>query len=125
MKTFKKITVVLTVVISLTLISMTMDKTPNSEAYLQITLKVDPENRQAAAGVYVKYKTPFLKQIKGAVSKNLLIRNDDVQVLHGFTSEENAKAYLSTALFAQDIVSELKPYLTAAPEIKIYSVFGK
>jgi hypothetical protein len=49
-------------------------------AYLQITLDISNENRMAAAGVYQKYKTPFLTTIDGATSKELLIRDQDVQV---------------------------------------------
>ena len=46
-----------------------------------------------------KYKDPFLKQIKGATSKELLLRAEDVQVIHGFESEADAKACLSSELF--------------------------
>ena len=91
-------------------------------AFLQITLTVKSENRGAAAAVYAKYKQPFLDGIAGAKSKELLIRNEDVQVLHGFDSEENAQAYLSTDIFSNDVVGELKPLLEADPEIRIYSV---
>ncbi len=94
-----------------------------TNAYLEITLDVTAENRSNAGGVYVKYKKPFLEQIKGATSKDLLIRTDDVQVLHGFESEADAKAYLSTDIFQNDVVRELKPYLESDPEIRIYSVF--
>lgn len=106
----------------LTLTSMTMDK-KETNAYLEITLDIKPENRGSAAGVYLKYKEPFLKQIDGATSKELLIRTEDVQVLHGFESEEQAKAYLTTKLFENDVVRELKPFLESNPEIRIYSVF--
>ncbi len=92
-------------------------------AYLEITLKVNEADRGAAAGVYVKYKEPFLKQIKGAVSKELLIRTDDVQVLHGFKTQAEAEAYLKSELFNNDVVTALKPYLQASPEVRIYSVF--
>ncbi len=73
--------------------------------------------------MYVRYKTPFLEQIKGASSKDLLMRTDDVQVLHGFETEEDAQAYLTTDIFQNDVVRELKPYLESDPEIRIYSVF--
>lgn len=106
----------------LTLTSMTMDK-KETNAYLEITLEIKDENRGSAAGVYIKYKQPFLKQINGATSKELLIRTEDVQVLHGFESEEEAKAYLTTKLFENDVVRELKPFLESNPEIRIYSVF--
>jgi hypothetical protein len=66
--------------------------------YLQITLKIAPANRPAAAGVYQRYKTPFLRTIAGAKSKELLVRDEDVEVLHG----------------------ALKPLLDAAPDVRIY-----
>jgi hypothetical protein len=91
-------------------------------AYLEITLKVSNANRPAAAGVYKQYKEPFLKQIKGAQSKELLIRDEDVQVLHGFASVADANSYLKSDLFTQDVVKELSPYLDAAPEVRIYEV---
>ena len=94
-----------------------------TNAYLEITLDIKSENRENAGGVYVKYKDPFLKQIKGATSKELLLRAEDVQVLHGFESEADAKAYLSSELFENDVVRELKPYLESNPEIRVYSVF--
>ena len=99
-----------------------MDK-KETNAYLEITLDVKADNRSKAGGVYVKYKTPFLEQIKGATSKELLLRTDDVQVLHGFESESDAEAYLSTDIFQNDVVGELKPYLESDPEIRIYSAF--
>lgn len=106
-----------------TLTSMKMDKKEKTNAFLEITLDISDDNRAAAAGVYLKYKAPFLKQIEGATSKELLLRAEDVQVLHGFESEDNAKAYLSTDLFENDVVRELKPYLQSDPEIRIYSAF--
>jgi len=94
-----------------------------TKAYLEITLDIKSENRENASGVYAKYKAPFLKQIKGATSKELLLRTEDVQVLHGFESEADAKAYLSSELFENDVVRELKPYLESNPEIRVYSAF--
>ena len=92
-------------------------------AILEITLDVKAKNRSNAGGVYVKYKSPFLEQIKGATSKELLLRAEDVQVFHGFESEADANAYLTTDIFQNDVVRELKPYLESSPEIRIYSVF--
>ena len=88
--------------------------------YLQITLKVASSNRPAAAGVYQQYKAPFLRTIAGAKSKELLVRDDDVQVLHGFDTVEQANAYLKTTLFSSDIVNALGPLLEAAPDIRVY-----
>lgn len=90
-------------------------------SFLEITLKVEPKNRAAAADVYKKYKAPFLKTVPGAVSKQLLIRDEDVQVLHGFDTAEHAAEYLKSALFNQDVVAALKPLLLAAPEVRVYS----
>ncbi len=91
------------------------------KVYLEITLKVDPQDRAAAGAVYTKYKKPFLTKIPGATSKELLIRDDDVQVLHGFATRQQAEAYLSSDLFTKDVVAELKPLLKADPEVRIYS----
>jgi hypothetical protein len=91
-----------------------------SMTYLQITLTVAPHNRPAAAAIYQRYRAPFLDTIAGARSKELLVRDDDVQVLHGFETLEQANAYLKTRLFAADIVSALQPLLAAAPDIRIY-----
>ncbi len=88
--------------------------------YLQVTLKVADKNREAAAGVYTEYKEPFLSTIPGAQSKSLLVRKEDVQVLHGFSSMEAAESYLASDLFTKDVVNALTPLLNAAPEIRIY-----
>jgi hypothetical protein len=88
--------------------------------YLQITLKIAPANRPAAADVYQRYKAPFLETIAGAKSKELLIGDHDVQVLHGFDTEEQADAYLKTGLFTCDVVAALKPLLDAAPDVRLY-----
>ena len=90
------------------------------QTYLQITLKVADKNREAAAGVYTKYKAPFLDTVSGAESKSLLVRDEDVQVLHGFSSKEAAESYLKSDIFTNDVVSELGPLLDADPEVRIY-----
>lgn len=93
-----------------------------AKAFLEITLNIKPENRGTAAGVYGKYKDAFLTKIDGALSKDLLVRDEDVQVLHGFDSFENANEYLKTELFEKDVVRELSPLLESNPEIRIYLV---
>lgn len=90
--------------------------------YLEITLKVRADRRPAAAEVYGRYKDPFLTTIAGARSKELLVRDDDVQVLHGFDSEANAQAYLRTSLFERDVKSALAPLLDDAPDVRVYAV---
>lgn len=92
------------------------------KAYLQITMKISNDNRPAVAKVYTDYRQPFLDTIKGALTKDLLIRDEDVQVLHGFDSTENAQAYLSSELFQNDVFVGLKPLWDADPEVKIYTV---
>lgn len=96
-------------------------KMATQSAYLQITLDIAPDNRAAAAAVYMKYKKPFLAQIPGARSKQLLVRDEDVQVLHGFDTTAHANAYLKSKLFNDDVVVELKPLLRSAPEVRVYS----
>ena len=89
--------------------------------YLQISLNVAAKDRPAAAAIYSRFKGPFLAQASGAKSKDLLIRDEDVQVLHGFDSVANAKAYLASALFTQDVVTALKPLLQSAPDVRVYA----
>lgn len=68
------------------------------------------------AGLY-----QFTSAADSAKSKELLIRDDDVQVLHGFGSRADAEAYLKSELFNKDVVVALKPLLKAAPEVRIYT----
>ncbi|MCB8563813.1 hypothetical protein [Fusobacterium ulcerans] len=91
-----------------------------AKAFLEITMVITETTRPAAAKVYNDYREPFLKEIKGAVSKDLLIRDEDVQVLHGFDSVENAKAYLDSEMFKNDVFVGLKPLWSADPEVRIY-----
>lgn len=90
--------------------------------YLQITLNIPAERRPAAVQVYERYKAPFLTEIEGARSKSLLVRDDDVQVLHGFDSTEHARAYLGSQLFERDVVGALSPLLAGPPEVRVYAV---
>ena len=89
--------------------------------YLQVNLDVAAKDRAAAAAIYEQYKQPFLKQVSGARSKELLVRREDVQVLHGFESAEQARAYLASALIINDIATALKPLLRRDPDIRIYA----
>jgi hypothetical protein len=91
-----------------------------TKAFLEITLKISPDKRAQAGGVYTKYRQPFLSSIPGAKSKELLLRAEDVQVLHGFDSKANAESYLGSTLFQNDVVAALAPCLSAEPEIRIY-----
>lgn len=93
-------------------------------AFLQITMNIKESDRAAAAAVYNKYRQPFLDGIHGATSKQLLVRENDVQVLHGFASVADAENYLKSDLFTQDVFVELKPYFQSDPDVRIYSVVG-
>lgn len=91
-------------------------------AYLEITMKIKEENRPAAAKVYTDYRQPFLDTISGALTKDLLVRDEDVQVLHGFDSAEHAQAYLESEMFKKDVFVGLKPLWSSDPDVRIYSV---
>ena len=92
------------------------------KAYLQVIMTINPENRAAAAKVYTDYRQPFLDTIDGALTKELLIRDEDVQVVHGFDSMEHAQAYLNTSLFKEKVAPGLQPTWSADPDIRFYTV---
>ncbi len=89
-------------------------------AMLEITLRISEANRPAAVAIYTEFKEPFLTTIPGAELKTLLVRAEDVQVLHGFDTVEHAQAYLDSDLFTKDVVVKLAPLLDADPEVRIY-----
>jgi len=93
-----------------------------NKAYLEITMKVSDADRPKAGAVYAKYRAPFLETVPGAESKNLLVRAEDVQVIHSFDSRPSAERYLKSSLFGNDIVNELRPLLNADPDIRIYEL---
>ena len=92
------------------------------KAYLEITLTISNENRPAAEKVYADYRRPFLDTIEGALTKTLLVRDEDVQVLHGFDSVQHAQAYLSSEMFKSDVFAGLQPLWHGVPEVRIYTV---
>jgi heme-degrading monooxygenase HmoA len=92
------------------------------KAYLEAIMTINPENRPAAAEVYSTYRQPFLDEIEGALTKELLVRDEDVQVIHGFDSIEHAKAYLESNLFTQKVAPALQKTWAADPDIRIYEV---
>ncbi len=95
-----------------------------NSAFLEITMRIPKDKRSQAAKVYFDYREPFLSLIEGAVSKNLLVREEDVQVLHGFKSIEHAKSYLSSEMFKNDVFTGLSPLWEQDPEIRIFEVMG-
>lgn len=92
------------------------------KAYLEAIMTINPEDRAAAAEVYTTYRQPFLDGIEGALTKELLVRDKDVQVIHGFDSLEHARAYLESDLFTQKVAPALAPTWAAEPDIRIYEV---
>jgi hypothetical protein len=50
----------------------------------------------------------------------LLVRDEDVEVLHGFDTAEQANAYIRSHLFTSHVVGALKPLLDAEPDVRIY-----
>ncbi|WP_368385920.1 hypothetical protein [Streptococcus anginosus] len=92
------------------------------KAYLQITLDIPNESLPAVAKVYNDYRKPFLDTIEGAVIKNLLIRTEDVQVLHGFDSVEHAQNYLQSDMFKNDVFVGLQPLWKQDPDVRIYGL---
>ncbi len=93
-----------------------------AKAYLQVTMKIPAENRPAASKVYTDYRQPFLQTIPGAVSKQLLVRDEDVQVLHGFDSVAHAQAYLKSEMFTKHVYPGLAKTWEGQPEVRIFSV---
>lgn len=92
-------------------------------ASLQITMKIDSRYRSEAVEVYSRFKRPFLETIPGAKTKEFLVRDEDVQVHHGFATAADAENYLSSTFFNKDVLTSLKPYLAAQPDIRIYTSF--
>ena len=43
-----------------------------------------------------------------------------MQVLHGFETAADAKAYLASELFTRDVVAGLTPLLNTAPDVRVY-----
>ena len=78
------------------------------KAYLQIALYV----KNTGTVVYARYKEPFLKTIAGAKSKELFVRDEDVQALHGFGSMERANAYLKPNFLKKTSFESLSRCLT-------------
>ena len=69
-------------------------------------------SKTQAQAFYAKYKESFLKTIAGAKSKELLVRDEDVQVLHGFGSVGRANAYLKPNFLKKTSCASLARCLT-------------
>ncbi|WP_225828256.1 hypothetical protein [Streptomyces naphthomycinicus] len=54
------------------------------------------------------------------VGRELLVRAEDVQGLHGFEAAADARTYLSGELFTRDVTGALSPLLEAAPDVRVH-----
>jgi len=52
-----------------------------------------------------------------------LVRDENIQVLHGFDPSSDTQVYLKSDIFNNDVLKELASLLEDAPEVRIYSVF--
>ncbi|WP_295730779.1 hypothetical protein [uncultured Limosilactobacillus sp.] len=94
------------------------------KAYLQVTMVIPEKNREAAAKFYTDYREPLFKTIPGAETKQLLVRDEYVQVLHGFDLVEHAKAHLKSDMFTKHVFPGLKPTWSSDPAVCILAVAG-
>lgn len=92
------------------------------KAYLDISLTIEGLDRAGITAVYNLYKEPFLATAKGALCNELWVHIEDVRILHGFSSLEDAQGYLVSKLFNTDFITSLKPYMIGNPNVKIYQV---
>lgn len=93
-----------------------------TNVFVEISLQINSADRPTFKTIYKKYRTLFMESVVGGKSKELLIREEDAQVLLGFDTFENATNYLTSKLFTNDVVGELKPLLQASPDVRIYSI---
>jgi len=93
-----------------------------AKAYLDIILTIQGLDRAGVTAVYNLYKEPFLKTVNGALSDELLIHIDDLRILQGFKSREDAQCYFLSKFCTSDFITSLKPDIIGNPNVKIYEV---
>lgn len=95
---------------------------PAVRAYLQITLEI-PEGRreEAITRVYLPNRQRFLDRIEGAVSMDLLLRPEDVQILIGFDTLDRARAYLEGPS-GREITAQFAEYAGKRQAAALYTV---
>ena len=95
---------------------------PAIRSFLQITLVVPtPKREEAITKVFLPGRQRFLDRIPGAVTMDLLVREEDLQVLHGFDTMENASAYLKSPI-GKEILGQLAEISDGKPSIAVYNV---
>ena len=93
----------------------TKGSTMQVKAYLQITMQISEANRPAAVKVY-RLSPAVLDTIEAALTKDLLVRDEDVQVLHGFDSVERAKGLPGKRPVQRRRRNRLGPYVGRRPQ---------
>ncbi len=95
---------------------------PAVRAYLQMTLQIPQTKREEAiTKVYLPNRQRFLERVAGAVSMDMLVREEDLQILVGFDTLENARAYLASSA-GKEITSQLAGYARKEPVTAFYDV---
>lgn len=75
---------------------------PAIRGFLQVTLSIPaPRREKAISRIFLPARQHFLERVLGAVSMDMLVRDEDVQVLHGFDTYENARTYLNSGVFKE------------------------
>lgn len=91
-------------------------------AYVVMTVDVPVEKRSEATRVYYMNKAFFLSGVEGAVCKELLLRDKDIKIVAGFSSMDNANAYLKNDMFTKDLFTGMKKFATTDPDVQVYKV---
>ncbi|NJM91172.1 MAG: hypothetical protein HC863_02665 [Myxococcales bacterium] len=90
--------------------------------YLEV--QSERERGATAQGQAAPSTVEALTKVRDAIAaiRTMYLTSLDEAREHGFDAVDNAKAYLSGAMFNNDVVSALKPLLQSAPDVRIYSV---
>ncbi len=84
----------------------------NAKAYLEITMIIGSDNRASAAKIYTDYRQPFLAQIKGALSKELLIRTRTYRYSMALTASKTPKSTWGVKCLKMMCLLAFSPYGT-------------
>jgi hypothetical protein len=95
---------------------------PAIRGFVQVTLAI-PESRreEAITRIFLPARQRFLDRSPGAVSMDLLVREEDVQLLHGFDTFENSRVYLDSGFF-RDLIGQLGETAEKEPVTALYNV---
>ena len=95
---------------------------PAVRSFLQMTLLVSQARREEAiTKVYLPNRQRFLERVEGAVSMDLLFREEDIQVLVGFDTLEHARSSLESPA-GKEMVSQFAGFTREAPRTALYDV---